>query len=103
MHDEGNADDGTAERADRRDVVVHRTVHSGAESLSVSVVEALAAAKGVSPVDIEQPLYDVVDPDALDRLFTDGNATARVVFGFADHEVTVHASGEILVRDRGSD
>ncbi|WP_415381223.1 HalOD1 output domain-containing protein [Halosimplex sp. TS25] len=68
--------------------------------LSVAVIESLAEAKGVAPIDIEQPLYDVVDPDALDRLFTDGEGSVagRVVFDFDAHEITVHSDGDILVR-----
>lgn len=69
--------------------------------VSVTVIEALADARGVNPVDVERPLYDVVDPEALDRLFDrpggDG-IDGRVVFSFDAHEVTVTASGEVLVR-----
>ncbi|WP_411963939.1 HalOD1 output domain-containing protein [Haloferax sp. YSMS24] len=36
--------------------------------VSKAVVEAVAAAKDVDPLSI-QPLYEVVDPDALDLLF----------------------------------
>jgi len=93
------------DRFERRDVVVHRTVESGHGSLSVSVVEAVAEAKNVAPVDIQQPLADVVDPDALNRLFERTDGDGHVTFELADHEVTVHATGEILVRARsdGSD
>jgi len=94
-----NTNESDGDRYGRRDVVVHRTGHDGPGSLSVSVVEALAEAKGVSPVDIREPMYDVVDPDALDQLFTRSDG-GHVVFELADHEITVHASGEILVRDR---
>jgi hypothetical protein len=97
---EGNTNSREGDRFGRRDVVVHRTAHDGHGSISVSVVEALAEANGVSPVDIRQPLYDVVDPDALDSLFTDNEGPGRVIFELAGHEITVHASGEILVRDR---
>ena len=73
---------------------------------SVAVIQVLAEARGVGVEEIEQPLYDVVDPDALDRLFTDrshANVGSRVVFEFDAHEVTVHADGDILVRRIGSD
>lgn len=62
---------------------------------SVSVVEAVAAETGADPVSLA-PLYDVIDPDALDRLFDDG-ASGCVEFEFCDHEVVVHADGRVLV------
>ena len=65
------------------------------------MIQVLAEARGVGVEEIEQPLYDVVDPDALDRLFTDrshADAGSRVAFEFDAHEVTVHADGDILVR-----
>lgn len=73
---------------------------------SVAVIQVLAEARGVGVEEIEQPLYDIVDPDALDRLFTGrshANVGSRVVFEFDAHEVTVHADGDILVRRIGSD
>lgn len=83
--------------------VVYRTTHEagGETSLSITVVEALAEAKGVSPVDIEQPLYDVVDPDALDRLFVcedDHGTSGYVVFELSSFEITVRSNGDVVVR-----
>jgi len=78
---------------------VYRTTHDTEtdHSLSVTVVEALAAAKGVSVLDFEVPLNDVIDPDALDRLFQDGKQHAHVVFSVAHHQVTVTADGHVTV------
>lgn len=45
-----------------------------------AVIEAVAAREGVAPTDIDEPLYEVIDPDALDNLFTD--TTGRVVFEY---------------------
>lgn len=84
-----------------------RVVHSqaadrdGETDLSVAVIEAVAEAKAVDPTEMETTLYDAVDPDALDRLFTDrgGEAFAgRVVFELGAHEVTVQSNGDVLVR-----
>ncbi|WP_436930356.1 HalOD1 output domain-containing protein [Halosimplex halobium] len=72
--------------------------------LSIAVVEAVAEAKGVAPTEMEETLYDAVDPDALDRLFTDretGELAGRVVFELDAHEVTVQSNGDILVRQTG--
>ncbi|MFB6151454.1 MAG: HalOD1 output domain-containing protein [Haloarculaceae archaeon] len=80
---------------------VYHTKHEmgNDKSLSVSVVEALADCLGVPAVEIDQPLYEAVDPDALDRLFTDGGTgSAHVVFTASDHEITVTSSGDIFIR-----
>lgn len=54
------------------------------------------------PLERQQPLYEVVDPDALDDLFDTngrGDATGRVTFRYEGYEVTVRAHGEILLRE----
>jgi len=76
---------------------VHRTVKEG--PVSLAVVEALAEAKDVSPVEVERPLYDAVDPDAIDRLFENGIDGGRVVFTASGYEVTVTGHGDIYVRE----
>lgn len=70
---------------------------------SAAVVEAVARAEGVDPTEIETPLYEVVDPDALDDLFafrhTHGRASkVRVHFTYYGYEVRVHDDGEVLLR-----
>lgn len=83
-----------------RSTPVHRTVDHA--SVSMTVVEALAEAQGVSPLDIREPLYDAVDPDALDSLFDGTDAEldgGRVVFSTAGFEVTVTARGDVYVHD----
>lgn len=77
---------------------------------STAVVETVAAAVGCDPTDLE-PLYDYVDPDALDTLIInaldtlarDGDPTppsggTTIGFGFADYDVTVYTDGEVAVR-----
>lgn len=71
---------------------------------SVAVVEAVAAATGYDPYDVP-PLYEVVDPDALDDLFSpkhDGTPrrAGRVTFPLAGCNVTVTGHGEVVVRQR---
>mgnify|MGYP006304356947 CR=1 FL=1 len=66
-----------------------------ASSLSVTVVEAVADAVGVAPVDLATPLNDAVDPDALDALFRNG--TGRVSFDYCEFQVSVDARGTVEV------
>lgn len=71
------------------------------DAVSQRVVDAVAAARDVDPLDV-QPLYDVIDPDALEQLFTATHSSgrtdpARVVFTLDGCEVTVHSDGTIDV------
>lgn len=63
---------------------------------SIGVLEAVTAATGTPATDL-RPLYEVVDPDALDDLFRpsagDGHANGAVSFRYAGCTVTVHADG----------
>ena len=73
------------------------------ESVSVAVVTAVAEVLDRDPATIG-PLYDAIDPDALDRLFASTNTTARkgagqVMFSVEGCEVTVYANGRLEVVD----
>lgn len=70
------------------------------ESISTSVVAAVADSKGVDPLDLKERLFDVVDPDALDALFEPGPFGAErdqgtVTFAMAGCEVVVRADGDV--------
>lgn len=71
-------------------------------SPSTAVVETVAIAVDSEPTVLE-PLYETVDPDALDTLIrsletnsTDEDAT--VTFALDGHEVTVRRDGTVGVR-----
>ena len=74
-----------------------RTI-SGGETVSEAVVNAVADAKGVDPLDLD-PLYDTIAPDALDRLFGDypGSGSAELRFELSRCEVVVREAGEVVV------
>ena len=68
---------------------------------SQRVVEAVSDARDVDVLDLP-PLYDTVDPDALDGLFAGrrGDAGAHsgtLVFEYADSTVVVDAYGTVTV------
>lgn len=67
--------------------------------ISGRVLEEVAAQEGTSPVDLDQPLYDVVDPDALNALFAGSTPPATVRFTYLDYEIVVHGDGRIDVVD----
>ncbi len=72
--------------------------HEG--DVSQAVVMAVAEAKGIDPLELE-PLYDIVDPDALNRLFrpSAGTRESSLVFQFtmAGCAVEIHGDGEVSV------
>lgn len=65
-------------------------------SVSGEVVEEVAAREGVQPTDLD-PLYGVVDPDALDSLFRNGSGT--VTFEYHGYEVIAGSDGHVALRD----
>lgn len=75
------------------------------EAISQRVVEAVADARGVDPLDLP-PLYDSIDPDALDALFDhadSGLSITELRFELEGCEVLVRGSGEIVVTPFGDD
>lgn len=76
---------------------------------STAVVETVAAACDCEPTELD-PLYEVVDPDALDAVVRSSEngpvvGGATVTLEVADRSVTVHDGGAVVVRpaESGSD
>lgn len=69
---------------------------------SISVIEAVADAEGVDPLALEPPLHDVVDPEALDALFTASSTlpggTGQVSFRYNGYDVVVENGGSVSVQ-----
>lgn len=66
------------------------------ESVSVRVIERVAAHAGDDSLDLP-PLYDAVDPDALDALVAT-MAEGTVSFAYAGNEVSVDSAGTVSLR-----
>ncbi|PSQ49984.1 hypothetical protein BRD15_02500 [Halobacteriales archaeon SW_6_65_15] len=74
------------------------------QQLSSKVIEALAAEEGVAPTELRDPLYDVIELEALDDLFSDRRdgsprSDGLVVFAYQSYEVTVYSDGRVDVRE----
>ncbi|WP_135822856.1 HalOD1 output domain-containing protein [Halostella litorea] len=67
------------------------------ESITETVVWAVAEAKGVDPLDLDAPLYDSVDPDALQRILDAESFEGQIGFSLAGCDVTVHHDGRVVV------
>lgn len=60
------------------------------------VLDAVAEEIGVEPMDLETPLYRVVDPDALERLL--GSAVdLTITFEYHQYAVAVTSDGTVRV------
>lgn len=61
------------------------------------ILDALAAADGIAPDELEQSLYEYVDTDALAQLAAMDNKGWRVTFDIETHRVTVDGRDGVLV------
>lgn len=72
-------------------------------SPSKKVVTELAEAKGIDTTEIE-PLFNTLDPDALNMLFENGagrpsRCQGKVEFTHEGHTVTVRADGSVSISE----
>jgi hypothetical protein len=71
------------------------------DELAGAIVRGVADAAGVDPLDIDTPLYERVDTDALEQLFPNlGTAAAtpgQLTFEFYGYTVAVCSDGIIRV------
>jgi hypothetical protein len=63
---------------------------------SERVVEEVASLQEVPPTDLE-PLYDSMDPAALDALLSCGAWTGEVRFEYHGYEIAVRRDAEVSV------
>jgi len=73
---------------------------TGSRSITEVVIDALTAASGRDPLDLP-PLYEAVDPDALELIVREPNAAPErscfVGFAVGEWGVIITGSGEIQV------
>lgn len=80
-----------------RAVSVHEGF-GGIDELSTDVITTIADHEGVDPMDLEPPLYEVVDLDALEMLFDrDADVDGRFVFSYNGYDVTVTSDGDVRI------
>jgi hypothetical protein len=63
--------------------------------IATKIVENVASQEGVAPSELSTSLYEVVDPEALENLFTAGSG--QVLFRYHGYFVTVQSDGTIGV------
>jgi len=81
----------------------------GGRSPSQAIIEAVAAEEGIDVTDVEPPEYDplftIVNPEALDDLFTTtGSGASNVVvhLEYEGYEIVVRSGCDVEVHDRSS-
>ncbi|MFB6202232.1 MAG: HalOD1 output domain-containing protein [Halorhabdus sp.] len=67
------------------------------EPASSRVINAVAQKVDVAPEDLSPPLYDAIDPDALDALVASSSTDLRVTFEYHGYEVRVTGDGGVSV------
>lgn len=74
------------------------------EDIGETIVEVVADLEGVDPSELTPPLYSVIDPDALESLFTstdgDGPSHGHVSFRYHGYDVRVSSDGAIGIHNR---
>ena len=93
--------DGSDSMGGRADGTVRAQYDWAATPPPIAVIETIAVTLDRKTTALE-PLYESVDPDALDALLQSKGSSATpseltVTFTVADRQVTVHGCGEVVV------
>jgi hypothetical protein len=67
-------------------------------SLSATVIEAVAEEMDCEPGNLPEPLYESINPDALNMLFEgQDRANGVLTFFYCGYDVTVTADGDVTL------
>ncbi len=72
---------------------------SADDRASTAVLEAVAAEEGCEPTELDVPLYEHVDPEALDALVS-SPLSGHVSFTYHGYELTVDGGGAVRIDGR---
>lgn len=80
----------------------HVYTTSPTEPLSQTIVYGIADAKGIDPMDLDDCLYDCIDPEALDQLFgpSGGDLVGTFSFTMAGCRVEVERGEKVIVTEQ---
>lgn len=71
---------------------------AGDEPVTAAVITAIAEHEEIDPVELEPPLFEAIDVDALNELFPHGSE-GTIQFLYRGHQITVSADGEVTIED----
>jgi len=63
------------------------------ENASEKIVQAVADREGKRPTELGLPLYEFIDPDALDELLEEEDV--EVSLEYLGYEISAHSSGDV--------
>jgi len=72
------------------------------DNVTNEVIKTVAEVKDVDPLEVTPPLYEVVDPDALESLFANDRTLGKVIFNYSGCEVSVFSDGYIMVKSHST-
>jgi len=67
---------------------------------STRVVEAVADELDTDPTELETPLAEVIDTDALDNLFKGPGSSAIIRFSYYGHQISVKENDVIILSEK---
>ncbi|MFP9193047.1 HalOD1 output domain-containing protein [Natronosalvus vescus] len=83
-------------------MVQAQTATAHVDNVSNEVVKMVAEVEDVNPLELTPPLYEVIDPDALDQIFASmpsaGRMEGQVTFSYNGYKVTVCGDGYVSVQ-----
>lgn len=68
------------------------------QTLSEKVVTVVAQHENICPTRLPEPLYGIIDPEALDNLFQ--TQQGCVTFSYLGYKITVESTGHVKVQNR---
>lgn len=76
-------------------------------TLLYEIISKIADREGIDPLDLETPLYEVVDPDALENLTVDvehrqDGSFPPIEFAYCGYTVNIDRTGQISIREQTS-
>lgn len=77
-------------------------------SITTRVVKRIAIMEGVDPLELQPPLYSIIDIDAVEDLFASAaddrsDGTISVEFEYQGYQVTIESDDEVYVRVKQTD
>ncbi|WP_440769167.1 HalOD1 output domain-containing protein [Natronorubrum sp. DTA28] len=67
--------------------------------LVLEIAETVAARKGVDITELESPLHEAIDTEALESLFATPGVDASVAFEYCGYTVRVDGDGDVRVSE----
>jgi hypothetical protein len=72
------------------------------DNVCCQVIEKVAEVEDVDPLELTPSLHEVIDTDALDSLFANGQTLGKVIFNYNGYEVSVFSDGYVSIRSHGT-